>query len=222
MAKEEVLTYLQDVLDAIDDMQSCFIDFPNRYDLFEKDIMRRCVVERKVEIMGEAINRIRKIDSTVEIPNARAIIDTRNRIIHAYDNVQPDFLWSLVIRHIPELKKDIERVIVEYEELYNSENKDWKVKSERWRVKIIDFWNRTIIFSLHLLRFTLHRQFLSLLISFHQNPPLFRVEIVGSVSEVFDKTERNIIIGGKYMAPRGVGWQGYCLAAQIGKRGVSV
>ncbi|HBI58723.1 MAG: DUF86 domain-containing protein [Duncaniella sp.] len=124
MAKEEVLTYLQDVLDAIDDMQSCFIDFPNRYDLFEKDIMRRCVVERKVEIMGEAINRIRKIDSTVEIPNARAIIDTRNRIIHAYDNVQPDFLWSLVIRHIPELKKDIERVIVEYEELYNSENKD--------------------------------------------------------------------------------------------------
>ncbi len=86
--------------------------------------MRRCVVERKVEIMGEAINRIRKIDSTVEIPNARAIIDTRNRIIHAYDNVQPDFLWSLVIRHIPELKKDIERVIVEYEELYNSENKD--------------------------------------------------------------------------------------------------
>lgn len=124
MAKEEVLTYLQDVLDAIDDMQSCFIDFPNRYDLFEKDIMRRCVVERKVEIMGKAINRIRKIDSTVEIPNARAIIDTRNRIIHAYDNVQPDFLWSLVIRHIPELKKDIERVIVEYEELYNSENKD--------------------------------------------------------------------------------------------------
>lgn len=124
MAKEEVLTYLQDVLDAIDDMQSCFIDFPNRYDLFEKDIMRRCVVERKVEIMGEAINRIRKIDSTVEIPNARAIIDTRNRIIHAYDNVQPDFLWSLVIRHIPELKKDIERVIIEYEELYNSENKD--------------------------------------------------------------------------------------------------
>lgn len=112
------------MLDAIDDMQSCFIDFPNRYDLFEKDIMRRCVVERKVEIMGEAINRIRKIDSTVEIPNARAIIDTRNRIIHAYDNVQPDFLWSLVIRHIPELKKDIERVIVEYEELYNSENKD--------------------------------------------------------------------------------------------------
>ncbi len=122
MAKEEVLTYLQDVLDAINDLQSCFVDFPNRFDLFEKDLMRRCVVERKVEIMGEAINRIRKTDSTVVIPNARAIIDTRNRIIHAYDNVQPDFLWSLVVRHIPVLKVDIERIIADYENEFNPED----------------------------------------------------------------------------------------------------
>lgn len=123
MFHEEVLTSLQDVLDAISDLQSCFVGFPNRYDLFERDIMRKCVVERKVEIMGEAINRIRKVDPEVAIPNARAIIDTRNRIIHAYDNVQPEFLWSLVIRHIPELKKDIEHIISEYEELYNRENR---------------------------------------------------------------------------------------------------
>ena len=124
MAKLEVLTYLQDVMDAINDMESCFVGFPNRYDLFEKDIMRKCVVERKVEIMGEAINRIRKTDSTIEIPNARAIIDTRNRIIHAYDNVQPDFLWGLVLRHIPRLKQDIQRLLTEYEALYNSEHTD--------------------------------------------------------------------------------------------------
>lgn len=124
MAKEEVLTYLQDVLDAINDMQSCFVGFPHRYDLFEKDMMRRCVVERKVEIMGEAINRIKKTDSSVNIPNARAIIDTRNRIIHAYDNVQSDFLWSLVVRHIPELKKDIERIIAEYETQFNQDDRD--------------------------------------------------------------------------------------------------
>lgn len=53
MVNEEILTYLQDVLDAINDLQSCFTDFPNRFDLFEKDIMRKCVVERKVEIMGD-------------------------------------------------------------------------------------------------------------------------------------------------------------------------
>lgn len=115
MANEEVLKYLQDVLDAINDMQSCFIGFPNRYDLFENDLMRKCVVERKVEIMGEAINRIRKIDRSIEIPNAKDIIDTRNRIIHSYDNVTPEFLWGLVVRHIPELKRDIERIMSEQE-----------------------------------------------------------------------------------------------------------
>lgn len=52
MANPDVLTYLQDVLDAINDMQSCFVGFPNRYDLFENNILLKCVVERKVEIMG--------------------------------------------------------------------------------------------------------------------------------------------------------------------------
>ncbi len=123
MANEEILTYLQDVLDAINDGQSCFTDFPDSFDLFERDMMRKCVVERKTEIMGEAINRIRKVEPTLEIPNARAIIDTRNRIIHSYDNVQPAFLWSLVRRHIPQLKKDITRIITDYEELYNREQR---------------------------------------------------------------------------------------------------
>ncbi|MFG6396487.1 MAG: DUF86 domain-containing protein [Muribaculaceae bacterium] len=84
--------------------------------------MRRCVVERKTEIMGEAINRIKKKDPTFEIPNAKEVINTRNRIIHGYDSVETEFLWGLVVRHIPELKKDIERIIVEYEERYNREN----------------------------------------------------------------------------------------------------
>ena len=122
MAKQEVLAYLQDILDAISDVESFFADYPMRYDVFEKDYLRRSAVERKAEIMGEAMNRIKKADSTVEIPNARAIIDTRNRIIHANDNVRPEFMWSLVVRHIPELKKDVESILSEYEEQYNEEN----------------------------------------------------------------------------------------------------
>ena len=115
MADEYILKHLQDVLDAINEMQSCFVGFPNRFDLFEQDLMRRCVVERKTEIMGEAFNRIRKKDPTFEIPNAKEVINTRNRIIHGYDSVETEFLWGLVVRHIPELKKDIERIIDEFE-----------------------------------------------------------------------------------------------------------
>ena len=59
---------------------------------------------------------------TVVIPNVKEIINTRNRIIHGYDSVETEFLWGLVIKHIPDLKKDFERIIREYEKHYNSEN----------------------------------------------------------------------------------------------------
>lgn len=107
MVDEYIATYLRDVLNAAQDVETYFSQFPKRFDMFEGDIAKICVVERKVEIMGEAINRIRKIDPNFTIPNAREIIATRIRIIHGYDSVQPEFLWSLVVRHIPNLKKDI-------------------------------------------------------------------------------------------------------------------
>lgn len=106
--------YLYDIKHAIEELESYFADYPMRYDIFEKDYLRRSAVERKVEIMGEAINRILKIQRDFPLPNAREIINTRNRIIHGYDSVKPEFLWSLVIRHIPNLKKDVEKIISEY------------------------------------------------------------------------------------------------------------
>lgn len=111
---EFIAVYIYDVKRAIDEVESYFIGYPMRYDVFEKDFLRRSAVGRKTEIMGEAINRILKIQPDFPLPNARAIIDTRNRIIHGYDSVKPDFLWSLVMRHIPALKKDVERIIDEY------------------------------------------------------------------------------------------------------------
>lgn len=110
---EYIAVYLYDVKRAIEEMETYFVDYPMRYDVFEKDYLRRSAVERKAEIMGEAINRILKIQKDFPLPNARAIIDTRNRIIHGYDSVKPEFLWGLVIRHIPALKKDVERLITE-------------------------------------------------------------------------------------------------------------
>ena len=74
MADEYILKHLQDVLDAINELEGFFANFPKRFDLFEKDGLRICAVERKTEIMGEAINRIRKKDPAFKIPNAKEII----------------------------------------------------------------------------------------------------------------------------------------------------
>lgn len=111
---EYIAVCLFDIKRAIDEVESYFLDYPMHFEIFEKDFLRRSAVERKAEIMGEAINRILKIQHDFPIPNARAIVDTRNRIIHGYDSVRPEFLWGLVIRHIPALKNDIEHIIAQY------------------------------------------------------------------------------------------------------------
>ena len=107
-----ILTCLLDIRKAIVDLEVIFKDYPMRFDVFEKDDLHRTAVERKTEIMGEAMARIRRFDPNFYIPNSKDVIATRNRLIHSYDSVQPDFLWTLIIKHIPELKADIEQLIV--------------------------------------------------------------------------------------------------------------
>lgn len=104
--------YLLDVLNACEEVES-FFEGKKIFANFQNDILRQRAVERNVEIMGEAINQLLKHDQTIDLPNAKAIIGTRNRVIHAYDNVTPEFLWSLVINHIPKLHEDVMRLLGE-------------------------------------------------------------------------------------------------------------
>ena len=116
---EYILKHLQDIINAIYDIERIFEGYPMRFEVFEKDDLRRWAVERKTEIMGEAMTRIRKHNPDFVIPNGHGVIATRNRLIHSYEYVEPSFLWSLVIRHIPQLKNDILRLI---EDKGNGEN----------------------------------------------------------------------------------------------------
>ncbi|MDE6237538.1 MAG: hypothetical protein K2M45_06685 [Muribaculaceae bacterium] len=50
---EYILVYLYDVKKAIDELESYFIGYPMRYEVFEKDYLRRSTVERKTEIMAK-------------------------------------------------------------------------------------------------------------------------------------------------------------------------
>lgn len=104
---EYIEKHLYDVLLSINEVESYFPEGPKLFEEFKKEIILQRAVERNVEIMGEAINRILKIDPTFILPNARAIVNTRNKVIHGYDSVTTEFLWGLIIRHIPALKKDV-------------------------------------------------------------------------------------------------------------------
>jgi uncharacterized protein with HEPN domain len=65
-------------------------------------------VERNLEIIGEAVNRILKGNPQFSILNVKKIVGLRNQIIHAYDNISDENIWSIVIKYIPHLKTEIE------------------------------------------------------------------------------------------------------------------
>ena len=73
--------------------------------------MLRRGIEREIEIIGEAMNRILNIDSSIKIVNARKIIDTRNWVIHGYDKVDDVVIWGIISNHLPKLKYEIEKLL---------------------------------------------------------------------------------------------------------------
>lgn len=101
------------MLQAISEIEMAEERFGRQYEIFENDVIFRKFVERNIEILGEAMNRILKINSEIEITSARKIVDTRNYVIHAYDSLKPDILWAIVINHIPRLQADIQRLVEE-------------------------------------------------------------------------------------------------------------
>jgi|SRR5690606_4030927 len=108
--ENEIRTWLSDIKQAIEEIN---IFLPDKRDFFEfrNDLKTRRAIERNVEIIGEAVNRILKVNPDIKIKNSRKIVDTRNRIIHGYDRVSEEIIWSIVIRDLPKLEMEIKDLL---------------------------------------------------------------------------------------------------------------
>ena len=109
----EIKACLYDILNAINEIDSFFVDTAKEFTAYQNDLKTRRAVERNVEIIGEAMNRILQKDNSVELSNSRKIVDTRNRIIHGYDSVSDDIIWSILISQLPILKQEVEKMLNE-------------------------------------------------------------------------------------------------------------
>jgi uncharacterized protein with HEPN domain len=108
---EKVLKYLYDIKLAIDEIESFFAGRQMRFEYYTKDIILKRAIERNLEIIGEAMNRILKEDPDFQIENGKRIIGLRNQIIHGYDSVSDENIWGIIINYIPKLKIEINRLI---------------------------------------------------------------------------------------------------------------
>jgi len=110
---EKLKKWLYDVLKSIEEIEDYASQANRNFIRFKENKMMKRAIERNLEILGEAINRILQVDESIEITDARKIVDLRNNIIHSYDTVSDEIIWSIVIKHIPKLKKEITKLIQE-------------------------------------------------------------------------------------------------------------
>jgi uncharacterized protein with HEPN domain len=107
--KENDLSYIIDIVDCIFDINEFtksifFIDF-------EKDKMRKLAVERQLEIIGQAANKISKEtqDTLRNIPWTK-IIGLRNKLAHDYGEILAERIWNISKISIPELLTEIKKI----------------------------------------------------------------------------------------------------------------
>jgi len=102
----EIKKYLLDISNSIDSIHE-YLGEKKNFAVYESNKLLRRAVERELEIIGEAVNRILRIDSTIEISDSRRIVNLRNWVIHSYDNIDNVIIWGIVDKDLPLLKKQV-------------------------------------------------------------------------------------------------------------------
>jgi uncharacterized protein with HEPN domain len=106
----EIKKYLFDIQESIDSIEK-FLGDKRDFKVYMADKMLRRAVEREFEIIGEAMNRIEKLDSFLDISGKRQIINMRNRVIHGYDKIDNEIIWGTIVRYLPSLKIEIKNLL---------------------------------------------------------------------------------------------------------------
>jgi uncharacterized protein with HEPN domain len=106
----EIQKYLFDIQLSIESINE-FLGDKRDFTSYQNNKLLRRGVERELEIIGVASNRILKIDPSIKIDNARKIVDLRNWVIHGYDKIDDVIIWGIVSRQLPFLKAQVDELL---------------------------------------------------------------------------------------------------------------
>jgi uncharacterized protein with HEPN domain len=108
--EHDVKVWLMDMDRAITEIFH-FLPEKKVFSEFQRDLKTKRAVERNIGIIGEALNRILKVQPSIAITHSRRIVDTRNRVIHGYDSVSDDIIWGIVIRELKPLQNEVRELL---------------------------------------------------------------------------------------------------------------
>jgi len=80
---------------------------------YKSDSLLQSGVERQFEIIGEALNRLTKVETNIadKISHYKRIISFRNILIHGYDIVENNVVWDVATKDLPILYNEVSNLI---------------------------------------------------------------------------------------------------------------
>ena len=111
----EILKYLYDIKDATSAVLKFVQD--KTYDDYQEDELLKSGVERKFEIIGEALNKTRRNNAQIldRIRDHRSIISFRNILAHDYNSIDHTIVWGIIEENLDNLYTDVEKLLVDHE-----------------------------------------------------------------------------------------------------------
>ena len=103
---------LFDIPTSIDNIEN-YIGADKQSEKYDSNPMLQDAVERNIEIIGEAMNKLLVLVPQISITNSRRIVDARNKIIHGYDEIENAQVWGIIINHLPLLKSEVAKFLEE-------------------------------------------------------------------------------------------------------------
>ncbi|OYD51331.1 DUF86 domain-containing protein [Acidovorax kalamii] len=82
---------------------------------YAANAMAQAAVERKFEIIGEALNQLSKLDTAMaaRIPDLAQIVAFRNQLIHGYATVNVSTVWNITQTALPALRDAVQALLDE-------------------------------------------------------------------------------------------------------------
>jgi uncharacterized protein with HEPN domain len=103
---------LFDIQSCIENIES-YIGESKIFNDYSSNHLLQDAVERNLITIGEAINSLLKEDNSIPISNARRIVNARNKLTHGYDEIENVQVWSIIVKDIPVLKKEINSLLAD-------------------------------------------------------------------------------------------------------------
>ena len=108
---DRVIEWLQDIVEQARAVEAFTAGLT--FQAYTRDAKTQAAVERKFEIMGEALNRIRRVDESLldQIRDCRSIISFRNILEHGYDSIEDRIGWGIIENDLHHLLADVTTIL---------------------------------------------------------------------------------------------------------------